>query len=430
MNPRQFCVHAHFSQAAHGNPLSTEGVAGATPHPQAAAEAAASCYSPNAELGNFRQISFSMNTVLLTWLASNHPNTYRKIQEADQATGGALAAPFHDVALPATARPYLQIEWGLRVFEHHFGRKPSGFWLPHMAVDTATLQTLAKSGVKFVVLDTQQVRGQQDGGPYTLHLPKGQQITVFVRSAPLSQDLAFRIADLGGADTWTNTTLRRHTSNPFTLVVTAGETFGYYHAREQYFLQWLISQSVQQLNMTPTTLAHRYDQTDPVGTLQLVDDSSWYPNGLNWLHASPWHIALRDGIDEVLTQLEEHYRQVAGAVAWPLMEDYIEALLGETSAAELVERHLPGAPAATVATLQTLLAAQELIMRAQQADAFLSASLHDDGPRYSVACIALAAAMTERAVGATHILDAFAEKLAAVEGGTALLTTVRGEYDL
>jgi hypothetical protein len=430
MNPRQFCIHAHFSQAAQGNPLSNKGVAGAVPHPQTVAEAAASCYVPNAELGNFRQISFSVNTVLLQWLAVNQPNTYRKIREADQATEGALAMPFHDVALPRVARPYLQIQWGLHTFEHHFGRKPQGFWLPHMAVNTAILKTLATSGVLYVVLDAQQVRGQWVGGPYTLHLPEGQQIGVFIRSEALSHDLAFRIAQLGGADTWTNTTVRRHSGNAFTLAATDGETFGYHHAQEAYFLQWLVSRSLRQVDLTPTTLAYRYQNTAPAGTLQLIEDSSWHPSGLGWLDATPWHIALRDGIDTVFKRLEEYYRLLAGAVAWPLMEDYIEVLLGETDAIPLIERHLPGAPAATVATLQTLLTAQELVMRAQHANAFLSTSLTDSAPRYSVACIALAAAMTERAIGISDILNDLEEKLAAVGGGTALLAEIRSQYDL
>jgi predicted glycosyl hydrolase (DUF1957 family) len=45
-----------------------------------------------------------------------------------------------------------QVVWGIRDFEHRFGRKPCGLWLPETAVDLASLEVLAENDIDFTVL--------------------------------------------------------------------------------------------------------------------------------------------------------------------------------------------------------------------------------------------------------------------------------------
>src|SRR6202043_685160 len=51
-----------------------------------------------------------------------------------------------------------QIVWGLRDFEHRFGRPAAGMWLPETAVDLETLELMAARGVRFTILEPHQAR--------------------------------------------------------------------------------------------------------------------------------------------------------------------------------------------------------------------------------------------------------------------------------
>jgi len=52
--------------------------------------------------------------------------------------------------------------WGLKDFEHTFGHKADGMWLPETAADQETLELLAANGVKFTILAPWQAEGLRD----------------------------------------------------------------------------------------------------------------------------------------------------------------------------------------------------------------------------------------------------------------------------
>jgi predicted glycosyl hydrolase (DUF1957 family) len=57
-----------------------------------------------------------------------------------------------------------QVIWGIRDFEHRFGRRPEGLWLPETAVDTETLEILAEHEIRFTILAARQARRVSKNG--------------------------------------------------------------------------------------------------------------------------------------------------------------------------------------------------------------------------------------------------------------------------
>ena len=57
----------------------------------------------------------------------------------------------------------LQIEWGIQDFVYRFGRRPEGLWLPECAADDDTLASIARAGLKFVILAPEQGRFSSEG---------------------------------------------------------------------------------------------------------------------------------------------------------------------------------------------------------------------------------------------------------------------------
>jgi hypothetical protein len=143
-------------------------------------------------------------------------DVYEAIIEADRQSrerfsghGSALAQAYNHMILPLANRrdKYTQILWGIRDFEHRFGRQPEGMWLPETAVDLETLDVLAELGIAFTVLSPYQAnrvrpsgkkewRGVSNGTldptmPYIQQLPSGRAITIFFYDGPISRAVAF-----------------------------------------------------------------------------------------------------------------------------------------------------------------------------------------------------------------------------------------------
>lgn len=52
----------------------------------------------------------------------------------------------------------MQVETGMRVYEHHFGTAPKGFWLPEMAISAQTVQILAQQGIEYTFADSPEMK--------------------------------------------------------------------------------------------------------------------------------------------------------------------------------------------------------------------------------------------------------------------------------
>src|SRR4051812_26361873 len=140
-------VHGHFYQPPRENPWTEEvpREPSAAPFHDWNTRIAAESYRPNgfarvvddrgrvvAIVNGYEHLSFNMGPTLLSWLETHGPDAYARILEADRRTHGAIAQAYGHLILPlANDRDIrTQVRWGLADFEHRFGRRAQGIWLP------------------------------------------------------------------------------------------------------------------------------------------------------------------------------------------------------------------------------------------------------------------------------------------------------------
>ncbi|MCA9913319.1 MAG: DUF3536 domain-containing protein, partial [Anaerolineae bacterium] len=381
------------------------------------------CYKPNAEAGNFRYISYSFGESLLSWLQSHYPETYAEIIQADRDAaeanngyGNALAGAFHHSILPLARRrdKRTQIRWGIAAFEHHFGHKPQGFWLPEMAVDKETLSVLADEGIEYTLLAARQIVNlpfEGGSGPYEIKLSRGRRITVFVRDDQLSSEISFNIHHLGGAGHWARNALTaaRKSAGPMLLLATAGETFGHHYAGEEQFLYWLVSHEALAIGYRVLPLNQYFAESEPFGTVEIHEPSSWSDQiGLaNWATGlgsenTLWKGALRRALDNVASEVDRVYEDMAKQHEfdpWEVRNQYVPVLLGDVSAEDFIHEQVPSINKNAVEPLQNLLTAEELTQRMYTSYTFTNNDLDSPQPRYAIACAAAALGVAQQATG-------------------------------
>ena len=221
---RYVCIHGHFYQPPRENPWLeyVEVQDSAYPYHDWNERITAECYAPNgrsrilneegkiAELvNNYSYISYNVGPTLLAWLAEQAPEVYQTILQGDRESrkrfsghGSALAQAYNHMILPLANQRDIatQVIWGIADFKFRFERDPEGMWLPETAVDTRTLEILAKHGIRFTILAPNQAKRirpigarnwtDASGGridptrPYLVRLPSGARITVFIYDEP------------------------------------------------------------------------------------------------------------------------------------------------------------------------------------------------------------------------------------------------------
>ena len=178
---RYVCIHGHFYQPPRENPWleAIELQDSAYPYHDWNERITAECYAPNARLAHPgrgrphrahrqqllpRSASTSARRCCPGWRSTRPRPTgpsWRptgESQERFSGHGSAMAQAYNHMIMPLANRrdKDTQVLWGIRDFEHRFGRKPEGMWLPETAVDLETLEVLAEHGIKFTILAPHQ----------------------------------------------------------------------------------------------------------------------------------------------------------------------------------------------------------------------------------------------------------------------------------
>lgn len=383
---KYICIHGHFYQPPRENAWLEviEVQDSAHPYHDWNERISAECYGPNTAsrilnekgaitniINNYSRISFNFGATLLSWMEQNDPETYDAILEADKVSaqlfdghGSALAQVYNHLILPlATKRDKeTQIIWGIRDFEHRFNRIPEGMWLAETAVDTESLELLAKHGIKFTVLAPRQAKAYRKTGeiqwtssekafdtrrPYLCNLPSGRSIVLFFYDGDISQAVAFSGLLNDGhklAERLINS-LDKDTNEPqLCHIATDGETYGHHHKHGDMALASCMDYIEKFSKVKVTNYAQFLSLVPPTYEAQIFEDSSWScVHGVErWRNdcgcntgGKPswnqrWRKPLRETLDWLRDELSVIFEREGGRIfkdTWAARDEYINVIL-------------------------------------------------------------------------------------------------------
>jgi len=383
---RYVCIHGHFYQPPRENPWleEIEMQNPAYPFHDWNERITAECYGPNSAsrlldkegkiidiVNNYSRISYNFGPTLLSWMEKHEPGVYEAIIRADKEScerfqdhGAALAQTYNHMIMPlANSRDKnTQIVWGIKDFEHRFGRSPEGMWLPETAVDLETLDILAREHIKFTILAPRQARRERkinkkgwndvSGSridpkrPYLCRLPSGREISLFFYDGPIAQDLAFGEV-LNNGETFAERLVGAfsHDQSPQLVhVATDGETYGHHHRYGDMALSYCLHHIKNKKLANMTIYGEFLEHFPPTHEVEIFENSSWScvhgverwrsncgcnaTNRANW--NQEWRSPLRRAMDWLSDSLARIYeREISPLVRdpWSARDSYIEVLL-------------------------------------------------------------------------------------------------------
>ncbi|HZS27102.1 MAG TPA: DUF3536 domain-containing protein [Candidatus Angelobacter sp.] len=386
---RFVCIHAHFYQPPRENPWieAVERQESAYPYHDWNERINSECYAPNSAsrildgaghirqiVNNYGRISFNFGPTLLSWMEEKSPDTYARILKSDQESqkrfsghGSAMAQGYNHMILPlANERDkYTQARWGVRDFQHRFGRAPEGMWLPETAVDIPTLEVLAACGVKFTVLAPHQAgRVRKIGGrswkdvhggridptrAYLIKLPSGAKLNLFFYDGPISQAVAFEHLLNSGEN------FAKRLESGFSdkrnwpqlmHIATDGETYGHHHKHGDMALAYALDgiDADEQVNLI--NYGEFLEKFPPTHEVQIIENTSWSCShgverwksdcGCNsgrqgWNQA--WRGPLRAALDFLRDSVAPLFESKAAPLLhdpWAARNDYIDVILNRS----------------------------------------------------------------------------------------------------
>jgi alpha-amylase/alpha-mannosidase (GH57 family) len=391
MMERLVCIHAHFYQPPRENPWleSVELQDSAAPYHDWNERIAAECYAPTAFarllgaggrieriVSNYSRISFNVGPTLLAWMKEKAPDVHNAIIEADRLSrerfsghGSALAQCYNHMIMPL-ANPRdrrTQVLWGIRDFEHRFGRKPEGMWLPETAANDESLDALAEQGIRFTILSPFQAREVRPIGshhwhdanhgrvdphrPYLVRLPSGRKITVFFYDAYISKAVAFeRLLDDGHRfahrvlDSFDDDSQEPQLAH----IATDGESYGHHHRHGEMALAFALNSIDSSPHARLTNYAEFLEQHPPKWEARIHQKSAWScAHGVerwnshcgcnsggrpNW--NQHWRAPLRHALDWLRDELAPRFASKASEYLkdpWKARDEYIEIILDRSS---------------------------------------------------------------------------------------------------
>jgi hypothetical protein len=384
-------IHGHFYQPPRENPW-TEAVpveVSAEPFHDWNERITAECYRPNgwarvldeagrvvAVVNNYEHLSFNVGPTLMSWLADHAPAVLARMTAADATGGGALAQAYSHLILPLADErdTRTQVRWGLAEFEHRFGRRAAGIWLPETAVDDRVLAVLAEEGVEFTVLAPWQASAVRPIGStswtpvegsaidtrrsYRWTHPDGERgVTLVFYDGALSHDVAFG-STLSSEAIVERALASAGDSGGLVCVATDGETFGHHHKFVERGIAYALTVEADRRGVTTTNLNAWVREHPPAHEVR-VSPSSWScMHGIERWRADcgchtggdpawnqRWRAPLRealDGLRDAAVEVFERRGAKVFADPWTARDAYIDVVLGRQSIDDFIAGHATG----------------------------------------------------------------------------------------
>jgi alpha-amylase/alpha-mannosidase (GH57 family) len=384
---RYVCIHGHFYQPPRENPWleEVEQEDSARPYHDWNQRVTADSYRPNAAsrilgeakkivdiVNNYSKISFNFGPTLLSWLQRHAADVYGAIIEADRlgrevfsGHGPAIAQPYNHIIMPlAVSRDkHTQVIWGIRDFEHRFGRAPEGMWLPETAVDLETLDILAEQGIKFTILAPHQAaQVRRIGAPrwesaegrkidttqaYLCQLPSGRTISLFFYNHTVAYAVSYEGLLKSGEDFAARLTgifADKQQDGQLAHIATDGETYGHHHRYGDMALAYCL-RYVETKQLAQLTVYGEFLEKYPAAyEVQITENTSWScPHGLErWRNdcgcrtgrpptgRQQWRKPLREAMDWLRDKLADIYQQKMQQYVqdvWVVRDRYIDVIL-------------------------------------------------------------------------------------------------------
>lgn len=367
MPTQAFSIHGHFYQPPREDPLTGEVPLepGAAPYSNWNERVYDHCYRPNAEMGNFARISFNIGPTLFQWMAEHHPETAAMIVEQERSNfnrygaGNAMAQAYNHTILPLAARhdKITQVLWGIGDYEHRFGHKPAGMWLPEAAVDVETLEALADAGIRFTILAPWQATAPHldISRPYRVPLTGGREIVVFFYHQELSMRVSFDPGVSVNADRFANDLLitkfkpvqRRSDPNQLFVIASDGELYGHHQPFRDKFLAYLMNGALHGKSILPVYPARWLQEHSVDQVMQIRPNTSWscHHGILRWSGAcgctphAGWKAPLRSALQHISDEVDRYYLEALQPYLedpWALRHQYIQVLTGNVQAETLI----------------------------------------------------------------------------------------------
>jgi alpha-amylase/alpha-mannosidase (GH57 family) len=316
------CIHGHFYQPPRENPWTgkTQLEESAAPFHDWNERIFNECYKPNTEavivddkgkvikrVNNYEYLNFNFGPTLMEWMRETHKDTLQKIIEADKTSASnhsgfrnAIAQAYNHTILPLSNRKdkVTQVKWGLKYFEHFFGRKSQSMWLPETAANDETLEVLIDEGIRFIILDPAQAsmirktgeKNWEDVSAGNIN-PKmtyryfsgNKYIDIFFYDGPLSKALAFE--DVAYSSEKLMTRIEQAKLKDFNLpqlisIAVDGETFGHHKKFSDRTIAYLLTKLAHQHDFKVTNFSEYLEHYPPV--YEVILKPGEFDEGTSW----------------------------------------------------------------------------------------------------------------------------------------------------